>query len=726
MSALFDEDQQHYDPTTNELLIGGKVYIGDVGVNPIDNPKAVYGVRALTGAALAQPLIIGSDGRVATKGWTSGKYSYQINSSADVLKYQELDNGVDVQVGNSLTTNSLGVNDITVTGSPTITELIDGQAYVITVPANNTGSVTLKIDTTPVTSVRKNYDEQLIAHDLQADQKLIVLYNETDSRFEAQSLTNNLPSTYSTKSLVAALTLTSEDAGRKIFITSVDGGEFTIRYNATAATYADNGGIYCGTVFIPSGGDGTIGIVRNYYSAVNVVWFGAIADGVTDDTAAFSAATIADSSSSFVPDGTYLTAGTTVGKFHTDGDVTITTGLLYGISNILNQPQGSVMPSGQNVGNTTYGYRINASMTGGFNTSIGYRTCEELTTGIVNVAIGADALLSATDANNNVAVGGHAMTYVVGDSNTAIGQAALEGLFTDPATVYDANNNVAIGENALNSIADAGNENTAVGNVALAKVTTGTKNVAVGIRSGWVDGTNSVSTASRTTFIGADTGYNAATQYTNCTAIGADAKVSASNQMQFGDTNVTDFSFGIIPMTYTITGIGATMVNASGYVTNTITNSSSTGYARQRLTSNSSGTPSSAYIDHAPGLFTKFWTDSSANAIQVIAGTVGVSLSNGGNSWAAISDERKKDIIEPITDALDKVDTLRSVIGKYKTDEEGTRRSFLLAQDVQNVLPEAVKEDAEGTLLLAMTDVIPLLVASIKELSAKVEALENA
>jgi hypothetical protein len=191
MSALFDEDQQHYDPTTNELLIGGKVYIGDVNVNPIDNPKAVYSVRALTGAALAQPLIIGSDGRVATKGWTSGKYSYQINSSADVLKYQELDNGVDVQVGNSLTTNSLGVNDITVTGSPTITELVDGQAYVITVPANNTGSVTLKIDTTAVTSVRKNYNEQLVADDLKADQKLILLYNGTDSRFEAQILTKS-------------------------------------------------------------------------------------------------------------------------------------------------------------------------------------------------------------------------------------------------------------------------------------------------------------------------------------------------------------------------------------------------------------------------------------------------------------------------------------------------------------------------------------------------------
>ena len=33
---------------------------------------------------------------------------------------------------------------------------------------------------------------------------------------------------------------------------------------------------------------------------------------------------------------------------------------------------------------------------------------------------------------------------------------------------------------------------------------------------------------------------------------------------------------------------------------------------------------------------------------------------------------------------------LRAVIGKFKADEEGTRKSFLIAQDVQAVLPEAV------------------------------------
>jgi hypothetical protein len=99
-------------------------------------------------------------------------------------------------------------------------------------------------------------------------------------------------------------------------------------------------------------------------------------------------------------------------------------------------------------------------------------------------------------------------------------------------------------------------------------------------------------------------------------------------------------------------------------------------------------------------------------------GTNGVYLTNTGNSWTSISDERQKDIIEPIENGLIKVNALRAVIGKYKHDAIGVRRSFLIAQDVQAVFPEAVKvqEDEEALLGLSYTDVIPLLVASIKEL----------
>jgi hypothetical protein len=72
------------------------------------------------------------------------------------------------------------------------------------------------------------------------------------------------------------------------------------------------------------------------------------------------------------------------------------------------------------------------------------------------------------------------------------------------------------------------------------------------------------------------------------------------------------------------------------------------------------------------------------------------------------------------------VSTLRAVIGKYKTDPAGTRRSFLIAQDVLAVLPEAVNTqgDDNDTLGLQYTDVIPLLVAAIKELKDEIAALK--
>ena len=101
----------------------------------------------------------------------------------------------------------------------------------------------------------------------------------------------------------------------------------------------------------------------------------------------------------------------------------------------------------------------------------------------------------------------------------------------------------------------------------------------------------------------------------------------------------------------------------------------------------------------------------------------GVYLGDGNTSWTANSDERLKDIIEPIENAASKVLSLRAVIGKYKTDDEGTRRSFLIAQDVQAVLPEAVDASNPESLGVQYTDVIPLLVAAIKEQSALITQL---
>jgi hypothetical protein len=112
--------------------------------------------------------------------------------------------------------------------------------------------------------------------------------------------------------------------------------------------------------------------------------------------------------------------------------------------------------------------------------------------------------------------------------------------------------------------------------------------------------------------------------------------------------------------------------------------------------------------------------------ISAVGGS-GVYLNGtAATSWSSASDERLKDIIEPITNAVAKVGSLRAVIGKFKFDKLNTRKPFLMAQDVLAVLPEAVDVSNPDQFGLAYTDIIPLLVAAIKELTAEVNALKNA
>jgi hypothetical protein len=90
------------------------------------------------------------------------------------------------------------------------------------------------------------------------------------------------------------------------------------------------------------------------------------------------------------------------------------------------------------------------------------------------------------------------------------------------------------------------------------------------------------------------------------------------------------------------------------------------------------------------------------------------------------SDERLKDNITRIEDPLAKV---LSISGNTYDWNENSGKSGndvgLIAQELREVLPEAVVERDNGYLAVDYHKVIPLLVESIKELSAKVDALEH-
>jgi len=96
------------------------------------------------------------------------------------------------------------------------------------------------------------------------------------------------------------------------------------------------------------------------------------------------------------------------------------------------------------------------------------------------------------------------------------------------------------------------------------------------------------------------------------------------------------------------------------------------------------------------------------------------------------SDERLKKDIQPVEDATAVGRGLRGVSFAWDQEqlpEAGDGRQVgLLAQDVQRVLPEAVRQNGEGTLGVAYSQVVPVLVEALKEQDERVAELsaENA
>jgi hypothetical protein len=136
------------------------------------------------------------------------------------------------------------------------------------------------------------------------------------------------------------------------------------------------------------------------------------------------------------------------------------------------------------------------------------------------------------------------------------------------------------------------------------------------------------------------------------------------------------------------------------------------------------------------------------------AGTQSFLIDAGGNftgsATSDISDERLKENITTITDSLTKINALKGRTFNWKSEAEmpSGLHYGLIAQEIESVIPELVHDesgirsfDKDGNIKLGSdaeletdewaksvttTGLIPVLVEAIKELSAKVTALENA
>jgi hypothetical protein len=107
----------------------------------------------------------------------------------------------------------------------------------------------------------------------------------------------------------------------------------------------------------------------------------------------------------------------------------------------------------------------------------------------------------------------------------------------------------------------------------------------------------------------------------------------------------------------------------------------------------------------------------------------GSALAMGG-VWTN-SDRRFKQNEKIIDNPLGKIKKLQGVTYEFKKNDafersfdEGNQVGFI-AQDLQQILPELVKQDGDGYLAVNYQGVIPVLVEAVKELSAQVEVLKT-
>jgi hypothetical protein len=103
----------------------------------------------------------------------------------------------------------------------------------------------------------------------------------------------------------------------------------------------------------------------------------------------------------------------------------------------------------------------------------------------------------------------------------------------------------------------------------------------------------------------------------------------------------------------------------------------------------------------------------------------------GPSGFANVSDRRLKKDITPIENGLDKIKQLNGVSFNWdKTIRpdlvlDDKNHLGLIAQDVEEILPQVVQQDTEGNYSVAYGNIVGVLIEAIKELNAKIDRLEN-
>ena len=326
---------------------------------------------------------------------------------------------------------------------------------------------------------------------------------------------------------------------------------------------------------------------------------------------------------------------------------------------------------------------LNASVTGGYSTAVGHQALTAMTSGNGNVGIGFAAGDAITSGSANVAVGTQALS-----SNTT------------------ASNNTAVGYQALYSNT-TGIRNVAIGDIAGNGLTSGSENVLIGRNSG--DG---LTTSSNNTFVGDSSGYLVTTGTRN-TIIGRYSGNSGGLDIRTASNYIVLSNGDGTPRGH-FDNIGNWCVGgpyANPPSTYSFAQMTRTGI----LQSGRTGTGNQPAAEFFNG-----------------NGVVGSIYTNGSStSFNTSSDYRLKENVVELTGATDRLKQIPVHRFNFTTDPDTTVDGFL-AHEVQAIVPEAItgehnEVDTDGNPVYQGIDqskLVPLLVATIKELEARIAALE--
>ena len=353
--------------------------------------------------------------------------------------------------------------------------------------------------------------------------------------------------------------------------------------------------------------------------------------------------------------------------------------------------------------NTAVGYEALKSNTKSSHTAVGYKALQGNTTGYSNTAVGENCMLSTTSGSYNTASGYQCMRNVTtGSNNTAFGKAALS---------YNTNGtyHVAIGKDAMRS-SDGSNNNIGIGQKTLYNVS-GAMNVGIGYYTAYAktSGASNISIGENTHRNNTTGNYNitmgyyagySATTGSACIVMGQ----SAGQDLTTGSNNILigkNSGRSSAP-----SGEISTADDTICLGNNDITDI----YCADTSISSSDGRDKTDVENFTAGL-------SFVNQMRP------VTYRWDKRSWYVGEDSTSQDILDAVPDGTHK--KTKQNIGFISQEVQALEQEIGFATSKDNELICNTNGD-DTAMGLKYERLVPILVNAIKELSAKVEALENA